>query len=264
VSLAERAGRVTPRGAILGVLWLQVGIALFLFGGDLLREAPSLLTGDPRAPDLTAPVHPGDQTRRYRPGTAPDWPATPARPYPAPEDMPERLAFALREIGGAEALTITGAIEAGDAGRFAAWRETNDVPAQVYLNSPGGSVRDALEIGAALREGGVTTHVSAGDICLSACPYLFAAGVERIADAAGAVGVHQHYFDENTLLPAFVAVEDIQRGQAQVVGYLSRMGVDLRIMEPALATPPDEIYILLPEELEDYALATEVTGQGGS
>lgn len=70
------------------------------------------------------------------------------------------------------------------------------------------------------------------------------------------VGVHQHYFGENTVLPAFLAVEDIQRGQGEVMGYLDEMGIDLRLMQPALATPPDAIYILVREELERYGLVT--------
>ena len=70
------------------------------------------------------------------------------------------------------------------------------------------------------------------------------------------MGVHQHYFGENTALPAFLAVEDIQRGQADVMAHLDAMGVDVRVMQHALSTPPEAIYVLLPEELEDYALTT--------
>ena len=66
------------------------------------------------------------------------------------------------------------------------------------------------------------------------------------------MGLHQHYFGENTLLPAYLAVEDIQRGQADVMRFLSDMGIDLLVMQHALSTPPDEIYILLPEELQRY------------
>ena len=68
------------------------------------------------------------------------------------------------------------------------------------------------------------------------------------------VGVHQHYFDQNVALPAIFAVEDIQRGQAEVMVYLIEMGIDPALMRHALATPPDEIYLLLPEELERYGI----------
>jgi len=34
--------------------------------------------------------------------------------------------------------------------------------------------------------------------------------------------------------------------------YLNQLGVDPLVMQHALTTPPDEVYVLLPEELQDY------------
>ena len=115
---------------------------------------------------------------------------------------------------------------------------------------------DALELGRAIREAGLNTDMEGGAICLSACPYVLASGTERSADEDARIGVHQHYFGENTLLPAFTAVSDIQRGQGLVMRYLDEMGIDLRLMEPALMTPPKEIYLLTREELRDFNLLT--------
>jgi hypothetical protein len=129
----------------------------------------------------------------------------------------------------------------------------------VFLNSPGGSVHDALELGRALRLAGLETEMRDGDICYSACPYLLAAGVKRTIPQEAFVGVHQHYFGESTILPAFAAVEDIQRGQGLVMRYLDQMGIDPLIMQHALITPPNEIYVLLPEELVRYGFIEEVT-----
>jgi len=103
-----------------------------------------------------------------------------------------------------------------------------------------------------LRQRGLDTALREGDICYSACPYLLAAGTSRDVPEDASVGVHQHFFGESTLLPAFVAVEDIQRGQGEVMTYLDQMGIDPLVMQHALVTPPDEIYLLLPEELTRY------------
>ena len=65
-----------------------------------------------------------------------------------------------------------------------------------------------------------------------------------------------YFFGENIALPAFLAVEDIQRGQGEVMGYLIGVGIDPAVMRHALVTPPDEIYLLLPDELETYRLTT--------
>jgi hypothetical protein len=72
------------------------------------------------------------------------------------------------------------------------------------------------------------------------------------------LGVHQHHHGERTHLPAFLAVEQIQRGQAEVAAHLAEMGVDLRLMVPAMATPPENIYMLLPGELTGFRLATRL------
>ncbi len=235
-----------PVGRILmGVLVFQLVLAVMLFWGDL-RDGFTLPGFGPRAPSLTEPIRPGDQTRRYRQDRAP----APGRPMPD-TPLPDRLTLTVLEAGAA--ILLEGAIEGGDAVRIAKQiDELDPAPARVILNSPGGSVRDALDLGRHIREAGLNTSLRDGDICYSACPYLLAAGVTRDIPDTASVGVHQHYFGESTLLPAFVAVEDIQRGQGEVMTYLDDMGIDPLVMRHALVTPPDEIYVLLPEELRDY------------
>ena len=238
------------RRAIVAMLWVQLGIGAILIGGDVLSGLSGALSPS-NAPELDAPVAPGDQTRRYDPSrimTNPDRRV----PFPGGDDLPSRLAF---EAQGTTA-SIRGSIAEGDGDRFVDWLALQSGLETVRLMSPGGSVYDALQIGGAIRKAGLDTTMLAGDFCYSACPYILAGGVERQVDIDASVGVHQHYFDENTVLPAFVAVEDIQRGQAEVVAYLSEMGIDLRITQHALSTPPDEIYVLLPEELREYRMVT--------
>lgn len=256
---ARRAARPAhdTRKIIGTILWLQILLALVLFGADLMRVIPRIAMPS-RAPGLTEPTRPGDQTRRYDPAELPQRESPPgARPVPQTGDMPSRLAFELANWQDERALTLTGMISPGDADRFAEWGESNEIPATVFLNSTGGSVSDALAIGRQLREAGAATRMSGADVCLSACPYLLAGGTERRVAEGAMVGIHQHYFGENTALPAFLAVEDIQRGQGAVMAYLEEMGVDPLMMQPALVTPPDEIYLLTPEEMEAYGLVTE-------
>ncbi len=246
---------MSAKGAITFILGLQLCIALFLMGRDLMAAIPHIAWPSSQ-PGFDTPVIPGDQTRRYAPRDTPLRPAdegNPARPYRSTGDMPARLSFEQ----DSETLTITGQIAQGDAERFSDFLEaaTGGIDT-VRLNSPGGSVQDALAIGRTLREAGFDTLMGAGDICLSACPYVLASGTERRIHDAAQVGVHQHYFGTNTALPAFLAVEDIQRGQGEVMRYLDDMGVDPLIMQHALVTPPDEIYVLLPEQLTGYNMAT--------
>jgi len=244
-----KPGNWTAARGIKLILLAQIAIALFLFSADIAKVLPRLAMKTPDAPSLTSPINPGDQTRRYDH----DW--APANPdLPATNDMPSRLLFEIRD----EALHITGAIAEGDAKRFKDWLQSHRLPETIRLHSSGGSVTDALDIGARIRAETANTEIAKGQVCLSACPYILASGTTRKVHAKAFVGVHQHYFGENTALPAFLAVEDIQRGQGQVMAYLDTMGIDLRVMQHALTTPPESIYILIPDELTKYSLATEI------
>lgn len=231
---------------LTGVLIFQLVIGCLLVIGDVQQgglRLPSLWTSTPR---LTEPVRPGDQRRVFRPNR--DRPATaPARD---PGELPDRLVLS-QDTG--TTWRLEGAIREGDAERMIEQLQRADPkPQRLILQSPGGSVSDALTLGRFLRGQELNTVMLAGEFCYSACPYLLAGGAGReIADSAS-IGVHQHYFGENSLLPAFVAVEDIQRGQGEVMAYLQEMGIDPLVMQHALTTPPDEIYILLPEELQRY------------
>lgn len=258
--MTARSRKPTDVGKVLRwVLAAQIAFAAILLGSDLSRILPTLFSPS-NAPALTDPIGPGDQTRRYAPARLPMREAQPGtRPIPSTSDMPSRLEFVDTVWNGAPVITMTGTIAPGDAARFDEFIATVDPgPETVFLNSPGGSVSDALAIGRDLRALDVETAMTASDVCLSACPYLLAAGTTRKADPDAIVGVHQHFFDENMTLPAFLAVEDIQRGQGEVMRYLDDMGVDPLIMQHALVTPPDEIYVLTPDELALYQLTTDL------
>ena len=247
---AQVARKPVVGRVLMGVLIFQLALAVLLFWGDLgagLR-LPSI---GPRAPELTEPIRPGDQTRRYRPDRAPN----PGQPMPDTA-LPNRLV--LTPVEGGRAALLEGTIAPGDAERIAKQIEEQPrAPERLYLNSPGGSVQDALELGRRLREQGIDTALRENDVCYSACPYLLAGGAAREVPESGSVGVHQHYFGENIILPAFTAVEDIQRGQGEVMRYLAEMGIDPLVMQHALVTPPDEIYVLLPEELRRYGFTED-------
>ena len=269
--MTEAAPDVPERGretrtVIRWILWIQLGLAGVLVGSDLSRILPDLASPS-RAPSLTEPLRPGDQTRRYAPGDiAPRQSPPGARPVPVSDDMPSRLLFEATTWEDRPTVTVTGTIETGDAERFEEFLRTQTIPPElVYLNSPGGSVRDAIAIGRTLRGLAVETRMTGADICLSACPYILAGGALRMVEDGAMVGVHQHYFGENVALPAFLAVEDIQRGQGEVMAYLDEMGIDPLLMQPAMMTPPSEIYLLTAEELERYALVTPPSGsdEGG-
>ncbi|MCQ0971099.1 hypothetical protein MLD63_11760 [Paracoccus sp. TK19116] len=234
----------SPAAAIRAVLLSQVILGAGIVWMDV-RDNPGTA-----APGLFAPED-GPGVRPYRPDLRPAEPGTPAmRP------MPKSLEFDEAE----NQITISGQIAVGDADRFAAWlEETRPAAREISLDSSGGSVADALAIGRTIRGAGYDTIVEDGSVCLSACPYLLAGGVTRRASEGATVGVHQHYFGKNTVLPAFMAVSDVQRAQASVMDYLTQMGVDLRLMVHALRTAPKDINVLSPQLMNELGLTTSDT-----
>ncbi|WP_353471360.1 hypothetical protein PVT71_08500 [Salipiger sp. H15] len=241
---------LTVARALTGALVLQLALGAFLVLGDLGGSDFSLPRFGPSAPRLSQPVQPGDQRRTFAPGR--DLP--PLVPLRDPGKMPGRLALTRAE--GAT-WRLEGTIAEGDAERVIAALVEAGTIETLILQSPGGSVPDALAIGRHVRQLGLATRMLEGEFCYSACPYLLASGTTREIAEGASVGVHQHYFGESTLLPAFVAVEQIQRGQGDVMEYLEEMGIDPMVLRPALATPADQIYILLPEELARYKFVTD-------
>lgn len=231
------------------ILYAQIVLAMVLIVVDFAPAIPNLLNPT-SAPTLDQPIGPGDQTRQYRPNR-------PATPGPGVDpDMPRRLVADAVEVDGEDALSIRGAIAPGDGTRIVADLQSGR-PAIVLFDSPGGSVADALAIGRAVRDIGAKTRLDEAAVCFSACPYMFVGGLERQVSDTARLGVHQHSFGESTILPAFLAVDDIQRGQAGVLRHLDDMGIDLRIMGPAMATPADEIYILTANELREWNVASD-------
>lgn len=251
---------MTMRRGLVGVLVAQGVIATLLVVSDI--EARWLPVFSPGTSAPGGPVSPGDQVRRYdprdpRPGYAD--PAT-APDMPLPGALPPRLEFTMHEAGEmGQVLLVNGPIEAGDAQRFEAFLASlGPLSVPVALDSPGGVVSEALSIGRMLREADATTAILPGMVCASACPYLLAGGTERQVSRRGVVGMHQQYYDANVYLPVFWAVEDIQHGQGETLEYLIEMGVDASLMLYSLRTPPEEIYVLVEDELLDTAIATEI------
>jgi hypothetical protein len=167
-------------------------------------------------------------------------------------------------------LALTGTIDPGAFERFKAEVDARGEYIQtVALNSPGGAVQQAIDIGTLIREKGYGTSVAAGALCASSCPLMLASGVTRAVDPAAAVGVHQMYA---TFLPgelprgveaAGMAMSDAQRSIAIVTRHLTAMGVDPAVWLHALETPPDRLYYLSPEEMEKYRLSTDPSATAG-
>ncbi len=245
--IAERADDDVLRwlfGAVLAIAIVVVGLdyAQLVSTGvqaGVTTAAPSALPD--ASPGVPLPDRNGDKGRRS--------------PLQKPDaQLQARMTFDLQADGR---LLATGAIQPGTAQDFAAEvAKRGGYVKSVALHSPGGSLADALTMGRLIREKGFATEVESGRYCASACPLVFAGGVERRAGPKAAIGVHRAVAMSNVPGSSADGMEEGQRVSATCQKYLREMGVDLGVWVHAMETPKDELYYFKPDELIALKLAT--------
>ena len=135
--------------------------------------------------------------------------------------------------------------------------------AVVILNSPGGSLVTAMQLGRVLREHAFDTRVgkrtanaaqATAGTCHSACPFVLAGGVERSLETGSAIGLHRA---ENRVP---VRDEDAFQHvvQTQVVEYLAEMDVHAEVANIMGAVPHDQIRDLTVDEALQLNLLNHV------
>jgi hypothetical protein len=163
-------------------------------------------------------------------------------------------------------LEAIGSIDVGAAQRFAEEVELRgEYVKRVTLNSPGGSLEDAMAMARLVREKGFATEVADGALCASSCPLVLAGGATRIVGEKGAVGLHQFYASNNPDTPPAQAMADAQVTTARISRLLIELGIDPALWLHALDTPPRALYYLSGEEMAKYRLVTkpETLAAGG-
>lgn len=155
-------------------------------------------------------------------------------------------------------LQASGSIDQGAAARFEQELiERGEYVRTVTLDSPGGSLDDAMAMSKMIRDKGLMTEVRDGALCASSCPLVLAGGTERrVADKA-AVGLHQFYAVTRGQVGPEQAMADAQMTTARITRHLIEMGVDGALWLHALDTPPRKLYYLSASELSQYRLVTD-------
>jgi hypothetical protein len=228
--------------ATVGVLGLDY-VVLNSRGGEPAWESPAASPASTPSAQPLPPSKRAGETGRPAPLRRPD------------AQLQGKMTFDLAADGR---LLAIGTIVPGSAKAFAAEVEKRGSYVKtVVLHSPGGSLNDALAMGRLIREKKFATEIESGSYCSSACPLVFAGGVERRAGPKAAIGVHRVITVSNGPLPEFDGMEDGQRISAQCQKYLRDMGIDLAVWIHAMETPNDELYYFKADELLSLKLATQ-------
>ena len=175
-------------------------------------------------------------------------------------------------------VAASGMITAETPRQFLAFMRDN--PAQgatVVLESDGGSVLGALELGRAIRRLGLSTTVGRvverrpkagakyGEVnsrvdCQSMCTFVLLAGVRRTVPLDAQVLVHQIWLGDRRedAVAASYSAEDlvvVQRDIGSIVQYTVEMGGDIELVQLSLKVPPWEpMRVLTRDELRRTGL----------
>jgi len=157
--------------------------------------------------------------------------------------------------GGAEGIYVTGEIFEADQATFAALAEQYP-RAVLFLDSPGGSLVPAIEIGKLVRQKGYATVVLDEGTCSSACALIWLAGKPRYLQGAGHLGFHASYSEEGGQLV------ETGLGNAMVGHYLSQLGLPEEAVVFATSASPYELTWLNAENSAEAGIAFDDGASG--
>jgi len=137
-------------------------------------------------------------------------------------------------------ISISGEIKKGDDARFRSIAAELS-SAIVLLDSDGGAITPAMDIGRTIKLREYSTAVYKNGICASACALIWIAGTRRVVFEGGKVGFHASYQD--------IDGSKIQTGMgnALVGHYLSQLGFGEKAVMFATAAPPEKVLWLTSE-----------------
>ena len=158
---------------------------------------------------------------------------------------------------GTVIIWVSGEIKNGDDAKFRRLSiEHKD--AIVVLDSDGGQLMPALEIGKIIRLAGYTTMVGDDFVCTSSCALIWLAGSPRFLETEGKVGFHASYRDINGKF------EETGVGNAVIGHYLSLLNLPQRAVVFATTASPTEIIWLTAQNAKRSGIDFQTMGNDSS
>ena len=212
-------------------------------------------------------------------GTAAFWGVLPAA-------AAEPMSFRVTQIGGAngvcgrkcaEVISAEGEINNGTADDFVAFLSSHvqedGLRPVVLIESPGGTVVGAMQLGMVFRKIGAAVIVAQTvedggadrirlrpGLCMSACVYAFFGGVKRVVPSVSKLGIHRMVINENVRDPTGGYTLNQTYGTDDIVNsledYTKFMGVDPGVIVFAEHIAPDSIHIVTPKQIQRWRMGS--------
>jgi hypothetical protein len=151
-----------------------------------------------------------------------------------------------------DVIRITGTFNLGDQDRFQSIALTSK-KATVYLNSPGGKVRAATDIGTIIRIKGFETAVD-NAVCASACALVWLAGEPRMMSNLTSIGFHTSY----TTGKDGKRTSSVSDG-ATIGAYLTRLGFNEKVVNFVTSAGAEDMHWLKKSMADKLGIAVTLT-----
>jgi len=167
-------------------------------------------------------------------------------------DVPAPCAFTVRlrgVINQSRLRLVEEALRRRDATQRALGRA---VALHVDVDSAGGEVFAALDIGRLLRREKAPVRMGQDASCVSACVFVLMGATERTVAARARVGLHRPSLGDprrNALVPAM---------SEAMAHYAEEMGVSRRIVDDMLAIRGGRVRFVTPAELASYGMPVSI------
>ena len=157
-------------------------------------------------------------------------------------------------VEGNVRLRISGEIIKGDFSKFVSILRQEAFVSTLYLDSAGGDVVEAMRIGDLVKKIGLGTSVMKGNICASACFFIWMYGAPRFASFFNvqkdeyAIGLHRPY-----VLNPKVDQKSIERQrdvQKAIASILEENFIPRRLIDVMMSRSSREIYWLNGEDID--------------
>jgi len=162
------------------------------------------------------------------------------------------LAFAAEISNDAGFITIQGRIEKGDAERFSKAVNAMNKKRLLQLNSLGGDVEVAMQIGRIARSNDMSAFVMPGSKCASSCVFILAGAVSRHVWSDSVV-IHRPFW-EGESKSAEEYDNRYKRMVASLKEYVTEMNVPVALIDRMMTIPPHHGEVLSEAELATYML----------
>lgn len=156
---------------------------------------------------------------------------------------------------------LTGSIKPKDYEKYLNIVETSKKPIrQIWLNSPGGSLRDGYLIGRHVNENDIITIVPPRTFnnftqCNSACAIISLSGKKKVMATNSIIGLHSTFEEKGNKR---VISKDAMLGNALVNHYFGYLNLPIEVSLAWTGTDPSTLKIIKPEDNEKFDIGYEV------